>query len=127
MVGARRSGPISLALLPDFFSPRTFFPRAPGQRGENSETQLYQEKGPGPESPILHQLPTGRWVNFLTASHEQTPYSDAHVCTPYYLMKADAFLIHNTRDASTLPDFPLPEPTLLTENASSHTLFYDYA
>jgi hypothetical protein len=85
-----------------FFSRPTFFPRARGQRGENSETQLSQEKKrPGLRSTTPYQPPTGRWMNFLTMNPEPTPYSDAHVCAPCNLINAHAFTAWNVCDAST--------------------------
>jgi hypothetical protein len=48
-----------------------------------------------------YQLSTGRWMDFLEVNHEQTPYSDAHLCVPYNLIQATAFTRHNVHDAST--------------------------
>jgi hypothetical protein len=72
---AWESDPFASTYFLTFFSPQTFFSRAQDQRGKNSETQS-GKKG---------ELPIGQWVNFRVSNHEQTPYSDAHVCAPYNL------------------------------------------
>jgi hypothetical protein len=82
MVGAWRPSPFCSTCFLTFFSAPTFFPRARDRRGENSETQSSQEKGPGSGSTHPYQLQTGRWMNFRVIDHEPTPYSDAHVCAP---------------------------------------------
>jgi hypothetical protein len=74
-----------LDLLPGFCFPKFFPPEL-----EDSEEKFLKrnpaKKEPGPESTTHYQLQTDRRMNVLMIDHEQTPYSDAHDCTPYNLM-----------------------------------------
>jgi hypothetical protein len=56
-------------------------------------------------------------MNLFGFDHEPTPYSDAHDCALYNLMKEYARTIQNVRDASA---FPPSEQALLARQAFPH-------
>jgi hypothetical protein len=115
----RRSDPFCATCFLTFFSPSTFFSRSSRPMRRKFWNAIQPGKKGRPGIDHLHQLPTGRRMNFLVLDYEQTPYLDAHVCAPYNLMSKYVSHTERSRCLSFSLVFLPPESTLPTRNTLS--------
>jgi hypothetical protein len=109
------------------FAPTRFLIFFPPSEERFLKRNQKQKKGRGVGSTTQHRLSTDRWMTFPVIDHEQTPYSDAHVCILCHLFIRCVSHAERSRCIDSFPSGLSPESALLTRNALSHVQSRDQA